>query len=75
MTKNLDEALCLQSEKSEEWIRERLHVIVEGTSSAPRLASSSSASFPRRNKCLGTHCYLIVQEEREDSSDQICQRN
>ena len=44
---------------------ERLHGIAEGTSSAPSLASSSAASFPR------THCSLIEQEEREDSSCQI----
>ena len=42
-----------------------------GTSSPPRLASSSAASFPERNECPGTHCSLIEQEEKEDSS---CQR-
>ena len=52
MSKNLDETVRLQSE-----IRgKRLQGIVEGTSSAPRLASSSAASFPRRNDCAGTHC-------------------
>ena len=49
--------------------------IVEGTSSAPRLASSSAVSFPGRNKCPGTHCSLLKQEEREDSSCQICQKD
>ena len=78
MSKNLDETLRLQSENGQEWIREirkeRLQGIAEGTSSAPRLASSSAASFPGRNECPGTHCSLIEQEEREDSSCQICQR-
>ena len=54
---------------------ERLQGIVEGTSSAPHLVISSIASFPGRNECLGTHCSLIEQEEREDSSCQICQKN
>ena len=49
----------------------RLQGTTEGRSNAPRLASSSAASFPRINECPGTHCSLIVQEEREDSS---CQR-
>ena len=48
---------------------ERLQGITEGASSAPRLASSSAASFP---ECPGTRCSLIGQEEREDSS---CQRD
>ena len=51
---------------------ERLQGVAEGASSAPRLASSSAASLPGRNECLGTHCSLIEQEEREDSSCQIC---
>ena len=38
----------------------------EGTSSAPRLANSSAASFPGRNECPGTHCSLLVQEEKEE---------
>ena len=78
MSKNFDETVRLQSEKREERIREirgeRLQGIAEGTSSAPRLASSSAASFPGRNECPGTHCSLIEQEEREDSSCQICLR-
>ena len=76
--KNFDETLCLQSEKRGEWIREmggeRLQGIAEGVSSAPRLASSSASLFPRRNECPGTHCSLIEQEEREDSSCQICHK-
>ena len=75
MSKILDETVRLQSEKRREWIREirgeRLQEIAESASSAPRLASSSAASFPGRNECLGTHCSLMEQEEREDSS---CQR-
>ena len=74
MSKNLDETVCLQSEKREEWMREirgeRLQGIAEGTSSAPRLASSSTELFPGRNGCPGTHCSLIEQEERENSSYQ-----
>ena len=58
MSKNLDETARLQSEKGQEWIRkirgERLQGIAEGASSAPRLASSSAASFPGRNECPGT---------------------
>ena len=78
MSKNFDETLRLQSQKRREWIREirgeRPQRIAEGAGSAPRLASSSSASFPERNRCPGTHCSLIKQEEREDSSCQICHR-
>ena len=74
MSKNLDETVCLQSEKREGWIREirgeRLQGIAEGTSSAPLLASSSVELLPGRNECLEAHCSLIEQE-REDSS---CQR-
>ena len=54
MSKNLDKTVRLQSEKGEEWIREirreRQQRIAEGASSAPRLASSSAASFPGRKK-------------------------
>ena len=78
MSKNLDETVRLQSEIRREWIREirgeRLQGIVDGASSAPRLESSSAASFPGRNECPGTHCSLIEQEEREDSSCQICHK-
>ena len=77
MSRNLDETVRLQSEKRQEWIREirekRLQGIAEGTSSVPRLASSSSASFQGRNKCPGTHCSLIELEVKKDSSCQICQ--
>ena len=77
MSKNLDETVLLQSEIRREWIREirgeRLQGVAEGASSAPRLAISSTASFPGRNECPGTHCSLIEQE-REDSSCQICHR-
>ena len=78
MSKNFDETVRLQSEIRREWIREirgeRLQGIAEGASSAPRLASSSGVLFPGRNECPGTHCSLIEQEEREDSSCQICHR-
>ena len=78
MSKNLDETVRLQSEIRREWIREirgkRLQGIAEGASSAPRLASSSAASFSGRNECPGTHCSLIEQEKREDSFCQICHR-
>ena len=77
MSKNLDETVCLQSEKRDEWIQEvrgeRLQGIAEGVSSTPRLASSSAALFSGRSECSGTHYSLIEQEEREDSSCQICQ--
>ena len=75
MSKNFDETVRLQSEIRREWIREvrgeRLQGIAEGASSAHRLASSSAVSFPGRNECPGTHCSLIEQKEREDSSCQI----
>ena len=75
MSKNLDETVRLQFENRQEWIQEirgeRLQGIAESMSRAPRLASSSAALFLRRNECPGTHCRLIVKEEREDSS---CQR-
>ena len=77
VSKNLDETVRLQSKEREEWIREirgeRLQGIAESASSAPRLASSSVASFPGRNECPEIHCSLIEQEG-EDSSCQICQR-
>ena len=91
MSKNLDETVCLLSEIRREWIREireeRLQGIAEGASSTPRLASSSAALLPRRNKCPGQetnkkstrnnnksnkkHYNLMEQKERENSS---CQR-
>ena len=78
MSKNLDKTVCLQSEKREEWIREvkgdKLQEIAGSRSGTPHLASSSAASFPGRNECLGTRCSLIVREEREDNSCQMCQR-
>ena len=78
MPKYFDETVRLQSEIRQEWIRqvkeERLQGIAEGASSAPRLASSSAVSFPGRNECPGTHCSLIEQKKREDSSCQICHR-
>ena len=78
MSKNFDETVRLQSEIRQEWIRqirgERQQEVAEGKSSAPRLASSSAVLFPGRNQCPGTHCSLIEQEEREDSSCQICHR-
>ena len=65
MSKNFDETVRFQSEKRQVWIREmkpeRLQGIEEGASSAPRLASSSAASFPVRNECPGTHCSLTKQ--------------
>ena len=70
MLKNLDETVCHQSEKRQEWIRGRLQEITEDTSNAPRLPTSSAASFPGRNECPGTHCNLIEQQEKEDSSCQ-----
>ena len=74
MSKNFDETVRLQSEKREEWIREirgeRLQGIADGVRSAPHPASLSAASFPGRNECPGTHCSLIEQEERENSSCQ-----
>ena len=77
MPKSFNETVRLQSEKRQEWIREikeRAQGIAEGPSSAPRLVSSSAVLFPRRNECPGTHCSLIEQHEREDSSYQICHR-
>ena len=53
---------------------ERPQGVAEDASSAPRLASSSGASFPGRNECPGTHCSPIEQKERENSSCQICHR-
>ena len=75
MLKKFYERVRLQSEKRQEWIREikgeRLQGIAEGASSGIRLASSSAASLSGRNGCPGTHCSLIEQKERKDSS---CQR-
>ena len=78
MSKNLGETVRLKSKKREEWIREMieetLQGIAEGASSAPRLASSSAASFPGRNECPRTHFNLIAPEEREDTFSQIWHR-
>ena len=40
-------------------MRERLQGIAEGASRAPRLASSSAASFAGRNECPAIQCRLI----------------
>ena len=57
MLKKVDETVRLQSEKREEWIRkingERLRVITEDASSAPRLASSSAALFSEKTSVRG----------------------
>ena len=78
MSKNFDKTVRLQSEIIQEWIRkiggEKLKGIAEGTSSAPRLASSSTESLSGRNKCAWTYCSLIKQEEKGNSFYQICQR-
>ena len=78
VSKNLHETVRLQSEMRQEWIREtregRLSKIAEGASGAPRLASSSAASFPGRNECPGNHCSLIEQEESEDRFYKNCHR-
>ena len=77
MSKDLDEAVRLQSEKKRANTRDKRRETTrnaEATSSVPRLASSLATSFPERNEYSGTHCSLIVQEEREDRSCQICQR-
>ena len=78
MSKYFEETVRLQSEIRRDWIREikekRLQGIAEGASSATRLASSSAVLFPGRNECPGTHCSLIEQEEKNDSSCQICHR-
>ena len=78
MSRNLGETVRLQSEKRQEGIREirgeRKQEIAEGATSAPRLASSSAASFPGRYECPGTPCSLIELKESKDSSCQICHR-
>ena len=69
MSKYFNEIVHLQSEKGQEWIQEtngeRLQGIADSTSAARHFASSSAVSFPGRNECLGTHCSLIEQKERE----------
>ena len=78
MSKNLHEAIRLQSEKRKEWIREmkgkRLQGIAEGMSRTVDLANSSFVSFSERNQCPVTHRSLIAKEEKENSSCQVCQR-
>ena len=76
MSKNLDETVCLQSEKIQEStkeIKDKLKGIAEGASHAPHPTNLSAVSFPGRNECPGTHCSLIEQEG-EDSFCQICHR-
>ena len=79
VSKISNETVRLQSEKRKKWMREirdkKLHGIAEGKSSDPRLASLSAASLPGRNEYPGIHCSLIEQQEREDGSCQIFQRN
>ena len=48
---------------------ERLQGVAENTSSARGLGNST-VSFSSKNECPGTHCSLIVKEERKDSSCQ-----
>ena len=75
MSKNLDGQYASIPRK--EWIgevRERLQGTAEDRSSASRLAISSAASFFKRNEYPGTHCSMIVKEEREDSYCQMCRR-
>ena len=64
MSKNLVETVCLYSENREEWMREvrgeGLQGIAEGTSSAPRPANLSAASFPGRNEYQRTHRSVMV---------------
>ena len=67
MSKNLDETICLQSEKREEWIRE----IREERLLREQVALPVWPAYHPSHECLGTHCSLIEQVEREDSS---CQR-
>ena len=78
MSKNFGETVRLRCENREEWIGEitgeKIQEIAEGANSAPSLASLSSASFPGRNECPGTHCSLIEQKEKKNSSCQICHR-
>ena len=74
VSKNLDETVREKKRVDTRDKRRETTRNCGGQSSAPRLASSSAASFPRRNECPGTDCSLIEQEEREDSSCQICHR-
>ena len=53
VSKNLDETVRLQSEMEREIRGERLQGIAEGASSAPRLVSSSAASFPVETSVRG----------------------
>ena len=59
--KNFDETVRLQSEKREKWIREirgeRLQGIAEGTSRAPRLASSSAVTSLTTIEPVELSCY------------------
>ena len=68
VSKNFNEIVRVQSEKRRGWIGkikgERLPGIAESTSSDPRLASSSTASFPGRSECPGTHCSLIEKKKK-----------
>ena len=72
MSKNLDETVRSPVREktrvdSRDKRGERLQGIAKGKSSALHLANSSAASLLGRNECPGTHCNLIVKEEREDS--------
>ena len=66
MSKNLEEIVCLESEKREEWIqevRERLQGNAQGASSAPHLASSSAALFTRKKSVQGS---IVVDRTGEE---------
>ena len=67
MSKNLDETVRLQSEKSVDVKGERRETAREcrGHEQCSPLANLSAASFPGRYESPGTHCSLIVNEERE----------
>ena len=72
MSKNLDETVRLQSEKRQERIREIRERDFKGLQRAqvvPPFGQLINRVVPqRRIECPGTHCSLIEQEEREDSS-------
>ena len=72
-SKNFDETVASSPRKDKSGFEKDYKGFTESSSSASRLASSSTGSFLGKNECPRTRCSLI-ELEKEDSSCQICHR-
>ena len=78
MSKNFDEKVRVQYQKRQEWIREMEERDYRGLQRArvalPVWPAHQPRRFPGETSGQKIHCSLIAQEEKEDSSCQICHR-